>query len=598
MRANTSARSIRPAFLPLLLGACLPLSVLAEPAEQEALQRALRQSGLPATANAVELDMRGLRYTPEQARAADTAIAKVEAKQTLLIDRDGRFRLRTRTRYPGAIEFGFLTVGTASGSATIDELKWRDGLEIQRDPAEAAREDHADLLYLAPALLLREAMARGAVPTAEGRRTVVRFQDGAGRPASLTLDTASGRIESASVGPRGYAYSEYRDAQGLRQPGRIEQTRDGKLNSVWSEVALRAVAAPAEAEFALPAGYVEKTSRAPLRVAALGQGAYRIDGTPSGYHTGFVVGDRSVAVLDTPIGAEEAQQVRAAIERTAPGRRIAYAVLSHTHGDHIDGLPAYLAGDVEVIAGAQAGVALKRRLGDKAPTRLTELTSHRRLDLGGKHVDLYPLDSGHSESMLVAYAPESRTVFQGDLFYLPEVGPTPPAFEVGEELAALIQAQKLDVDAIVGVHGRSGKRADLVEALRLRMAQAAAPAAAASCGNSADPEKVVQAQLEAYNAHDLDTFVACYADEVTIHSLSSGKPPRKGLRALREDYIFLKDVPKDYRAERANRIVSGPIVVDHERIRGLPPERGVPEAIAVYEVRDGKILNVWFAPRK
>ncbi|HJR72023.1 MAG TPA: nuclear transport factor 2 family protein [Luteimonas sp.] len=595
MRPNTSARSIRLALLPLLLGACLPLSA----AEADALQRAVRYSGLPATANAVEVDMRGLRYTPEQARTADTAIAKVEAEQTLLIDRDGRFRLRTRTRYPGAIEFGFLTVGTASGSATIDELKWRDGLEIQRDPAEGAREDHADLLYLAPALLVREAMARGATATDEGPRTIVRFQDGAARPASLTLDTASGRIEAASVGPRGYAYSEYRDAQGLRQPGRIEQTRDGKLNNVWSDVSLRSVAAPAEAEFALPAGYVEKTSRAPLRVTELGQGAYRIDGTPSGYHTGFVVGERGIAVFDTPIGVEEAQQVRAAIERTAPGRRIAYAVLSHPHGDHIDGLPAYLAGgDVEVIAGAHAGVALKRRLGDKAPAKLTELTSHRRLDLGGKHVDLYPLDSGHSESMLVAYAPESHTVFQGDLFYLPEVGPTPPAFEVGEELAALIQAQKLDVDAIVGVHGRSGKRADLDEALRLRKAQAAAPAAAASCGNSAAPEKVVQAQLEAYNAHDLDTFVACYADDVTIHSLSSGKPPRKGLRTLREDYIFLKEVPKDYRAERANRIVSGPIVVDHERIRGLPPERGVPEAIAVYEVRDGKILNVWFAPRK
>jgi len=67
---------------------------------------------------------------------------------------------------------------------------------------------------------------------------------------------------------------------------------------------------------------------------------------------------------------------------------------------------------------------------------------------------------------------------------------------------------------------------------------------------------------------------------------------------LREDYLFLKEVPKAYRAERADRIVSGPIVVDHELIRGLPPERGVPEAIAVYEVRDGKILNVWFPPRK
>ena len=597
MATSPSARYVRIAALPLMLGLCLP-SFAADESASAVQQRALAYAGLTPATTAVELDMRGLRYTPDQARAADVAIAKVEAKQSVLIDRDGRFRLRTRTRYPGAIEFGFLTVGSATGEATIDELTWRDGIEIQRDPAESAREDHADLLYLAPALLLREAMAHDVKTTAEGSRSLVHFQDGAGRPATLTVDTASGEIVAASVGPRSYAYSEYREQAGLRQPGRIEQSRDGKLNNVWSEVSLRTVAAPAAGDFALPSGYVEKTARGPLRATPLGQGAYRIDGSPSGYHTGFVVGDRGIAVFDAPIGEEEAKHVRATIERAAPGRRIAYVVLSHAHGDHIAGLPAYLdGGDVEVFAGAQAGVALKRRLGDKAPAKLTELSSHRRLDLGGKHVDLYPLDSSHSETMLVGYAPESRTIFQGDLFYLPEVGPTPPAFDVGEELAGLIEAQRLDVDGIVGVHGRSGKRADLTEALRLRKAQASAPAAA-SCGNSKDPEKVVQAQLEAYNAHDLDTFVACYADDVAIHSLSSDKPPRKGLRVLREDYIFLKEVPKAYRAERANRIVSGPIVVDHELIRGLPPERGVPEAIAVYEVRDGKILNVWFPPRK
>ncbi|TKR30159.1 MBL fold metallo-hydrolase [Luteimonas gilva] len=602
MASNLSVRVLRLASLSLSLALCFAAFAANAPApaqaESDILQRALDYSRLPATTSAVELDMRGLRYTPDQARTADVAIAKVEAKQTVLIDRDGRFRWRTRTLYPGNIEFGFLTVGSASGSATIDELKWRDGIQIDRETAESSREDHADLLFLAPALLLRDASARGAKVATEGASATVAFQDGAGRAATLTLDPASGQVLAASVGPRSYAYSEYREVAGLRQPGRIEQSRDGKLNYVWSDVSLRAAAAPA-AEFVLPPGYVEKSSPGPLRATPLGEGAYRIDGAPSGYHTGFVVGDRSVVVFDAPIAPEEAAKVKAEIERAAPGRRIAYVVVSHAHGDHFGGLPAYLAdGDVEVFAGAHAGVALKRNLGDKAPAKLTELAAHRRIDLGGKRVDLYPIDSGHSETMLVGYAPESRTVFQGDLFFLPEVGPVQAAFAVGEELAALIESQHLDVVNIVGVHGRSGKRADLTEALRLRKAQARPPAAAASCGNSSDPEKVVQAQLDAYNAHDLDTFVSCYAEGVAIHNLSSDKPPRKGLRTLREDYLFLKEAPKAYRAERANRIVSGPIVVDHELIRGLPPERGVPEAIAVYEVRDGKILNVWFPPRK
>jgi hypothetical protein len=31
---------------------------------------------------------------------------------------------------------------------------------------------------------------------------------------------------------------------------------------------------------------------------------------------------------------------------------------------------------------------------------------------------------------------------------------------------------------------------------------------------------------------------------------------------------------------------------------GLPADKGQPKALAVYEVRDGKIQKVWFPPRE
>lgn len=592
------------AIIPSLALPALAADTAAAPAAQQRdiLQRASRYLGLPAAAPAAELEMRGTRYTGEQAREASVPIAEVEARQTLLIDRDGRYRLRTRTFYPGNIEFRFLTVASAAGSATIDELKWREGIEITRDPAATAREDHADLLFLAPALLLQDALQRHPQTAIDGARATVTFKDGADRPVALTIDTGSGEISAASTGKQRYAYGDYREQHGVRQPQRIEQFNGDQRTSLWTDIALRVRDTPKADAFALPSGYVEKTSRGPLRATALGEGAYRIDGAPSGYHTGFVVGSERIVVFDTPIGVEEAEQVRAVIERTAPGRRIAYVVISHAHRDHEDGLPAYLArGDVEVFTGANAGVALKRRLGDKAPTRLTELTAPRQLDLGNKKVvvDLYPLPgSGHSETMLVGYAPKSRTLFQGDMFYLPEVGPTPPAFDGGVELADLIAKQRLSVADIVGVHGRTGKHEDLTEALRLRKTEAIATSPTATCGTSPDPERVVQAQLDAYNAHDIDAFAACYADDATIYNLAANKAPRKGIPALREDYAFLAQVPKGFRAEIVKRIVSGPIVVDHERPVGLPADKRAIDAIAVYEVRDGKILNVWFPPRE
>jgi hypothetical protein len=121
---------------------------------------------------------------------------------------------------------------------------------------------------------------------------------------------------------------------------------------------------------------------------------------------------------------------------------------------------------------------------------------------------------------------------------------------------------------------------------------------AQTCGQSSDPVQVVQAQDNAYNAHDINAFAACYADDVTINDLSGKQPVVHGVAALKTTYAFLARVPKDFRVEIVQRSSSGPIVVDHERVMGLPADKGQPEAFAVYEVRNGKIQNVWFPPAK
>jgi putative hydrolase of HD superfamily len=124
------------------------------------------------------------------------------------------------------------------------------------------------------------------------------------------------------------------------------------------------------------------------------------------------------------------------------------------------------------------------------------------------------------------------------------------------------------------------------------------PLSAMACGNpSADPVKVVQEQVDAYNAHAIDAFAACYADNARIYDLSGKRPVITGTAALKKTYAFLTKVPKDYHVEIVQRTATGPTVVDHERVIGLPAGKGQPEAIAVYEVRDGKIQNVWFPPR-
>jgi len=122
------------------------------------------------------------------------------------------------------------------------------------------------------------------------------------------------------------------------------------------------------------------------------------------------------------------------------------------------------------------------------------------------------------------------------------------------------------------------------------------PLPAHGCGKSTAPEAVVQTQVDAYNAHDLERFVQCYADDITIYDLSGKDPPVKGLAELRKDYQWLTKAPREYRVQIVKRVIVGRIVVDVERVLGLPKEKGTPEAMAIFEVRDGKIRNLWFPP--
>jgi hypothetical protein len=107
--------------------------------------------------------------------------------------------------------------------------------------------------------------------------------------------------------------------------------------------------------------------------------------------------------------------------------------------------------------------------------------------------------------------------------------------------------------------------------------------------NPIDP---VQRQLEAYNARDLQRFVAEYTDDVRVYRPPNPEPVLAGREAFGRHYAANRFNLPDLHADVVNRMVIGNKVVDHERIRGLGPE--IVEAIAVYEVSRDKISAVWF----
>lgn len=119
-----------------------------------------------------------------------------------------------------------------------------------------------------------------------------------------------------------------------------------------------------------------------------------------------------------------------------------------------------------------------------------------------------------------------------------------------------------------------------------------------ACTTSTDPETVVQAQVDAYNKHDVEQFASCYAEDVKLQNLTEAEPLVVGKKALIDNYQFLKRAPKEFRVIIDKRIVNGPIVIDYERITGMGEGQRDQVVFAIYEVRAGKIKTVWFPPAK
>ncbi|WP_447726189.1 amidohydrolase family protein [Sphingomonas koreensis] len=109
---------------------------------------------------------------------------------------------------------------------------------------------------------------------------------------------------------------------------------------------------------------------------------------------------------------------------------------------------------------------------------------------------------------------------------------------------------------------------------------------------AATPADVVQRQLNAYNARDLDAFIATYHPDVRLYDFPDTLR-RQGHDALRQVYGRLFAQLPDLHAQVPRRIAMGNYVIDEEIVTGLPDGR-VLNATAIYEVRDGLISRVWF----
>ena len=109
------------------------------------------------------------------------------------------------------------------------------------------------------------------------------------------------------------------------------------------------------------------------------------------------------------------------------------------------------------------------------------------------------------------------------------------------------------------------------------------------------PEHVIQRQLDAYNAKDVEALVAIYAEDAQTFEHPS-KLVASGISELRQRFKVRFQEP-NLHAALLKRIVMGHIFIAHELVtRTFPEGAGTLKLTMIYEVQNGKISKAWMIP--
>lgn len=134
--------------------------------------------------------------------------------------------------------------------------------------------------------------------------------------------------------------------------------------------------------------------------------------------------------------------------------------------------------------------------------------------------------------------------------------------------------------------------ASLVLAFPAASQEGPAPAPSAAAPT---PEEVVQAYTDAANRHDLEGFLTLYAPDIRKYRFPDSLASQ-GIDHMRSVYTASFAAKPDIRVENLEMITLGEMVAVRDRVTGLPDGQ-VAEEMTVYQVRDGKIINIVYVDR-
>jgi cyclase len=228
-----------------------------------------------------------------------------------------------------------------------------------------------------------------------------------------------------------------------------------------------------------------------------------------GANAGLVVGKDATLVIDTLVSAKEADKFLADI-RKVTDKPLKYVVNTHYHLDHAWGNAQFVKQGATVIAHHNAlmawpeaakalahpeqfGLTAKDLEGTVLRGPTVTFPDSATIDLGDVTVELKYLGATHTQDSIVAYVPQDKVLFVGDLLFS-RYHPFLAEGDITGWQKALTELQQSPAEKIIPGHGPVSGKADL-EDMKTYLGQFDAQAKALCAGKKAEDAPAIAKEL-------------------------------------------------------------------------------------------------------
>jgi len=213
---------------------------------------------------------------------------------------------------------------------------------------------------------------------------------------------------------------------------------------------------------------------APFITHQLKPNVYWVEG--GGGNSTVIVGDKGVIVVDVKVSKAGGQELLDDIAKITP-KPVTTVILTHSDGDHINGLAAFPAG-LKIIAQEnnkkeQEAAIAAGGPGAPSPANLPNqvvIKTKESVTIEGEKLELYHWAPAHTSGDLVVYLPKEKIVATGDIVAVQDPYPRIHDEKHGSTEGWIATAKgmaALDADTFIPGHGGLQTKADIETRIRL-----------------------------------------------------------------------------------------------------------------------------------